>query len=80
MEVHYHNRSERAVAYPATRAPDLTTLAGSVDFLVIAVPGGAQTHHLIEAEVFAAMQAHTHLQHARELLLLFASLTMISVF
>ncbi|WP_415919699.1 2-hydroxyacid dehydrogenase [Tateyamaria sp. SN6-1] len=61
MEVHYHNRSERAVAYPATRAPDLTTLAGSVDFLVIAVPGGAQTHHLIEAEVFAAMQDHAHL-------------------
>ena len=61
MDVHYVSRSEKDVPFPAVRAPDLKTLAGQVDFMVIAVPGGAETRHLIGGAVFAAMQPHAHL-------------------
>ena len=61
MEVHYVSRSEKSLAFPVTRAPDLVALAGAVDFLVVAVPGGAETRHLIDAAVFEAMQPHAHL-------------------
>lgn len=60
MEVAYFNRSEKDLPFPATRVASLTDLAGRVDFLVAAVPGGAETRHLIDADVFAAMQAHAH--------------------
>ena len=39
----------------------MTELAGQVDVLVVAVPGGAETRHLIDAEVFSAMLPHAHL-------------------
>ncbi|MEL6209905.1 MAG: NAD(P)-dependent oxidoreductase, partial [Pseudomonadota bacterium] len=61
MEVHYVSRSEKSLAFPVTRAPDLVALAGAVDFLVVAVPGGTETRHLIDAAVFEAMQPHAHL-------------------
>ena len=61
MSVHYVSRSPKDVPFPAERVPDLLTLAGRVDFLVIAVPGGAETHHLIDADVFTAMQPQAHL-------------------
>ncbi|WP_299686221.1 D-glycerate dehydrogenase [uncultured Tateyamaria sp.] len=61
MEVHYTSRSEKNVPFPAVRAPDLMALAEGVDFLVIAVPGGAETHHLIGEDVFNAMAPHGHL-------------------
>ena len=61
MDVHYVNRSDKELDFPASRAPDLHTLAQSVDFIVAAVPGGAETRHLIGAEVLAAMQPHAHL-------------------
>ena len=61
MDVHYVNRSEKDLDFPATRAPDLLALAGMVDFVVAAVPGGAQTRHLIGTEVLGAMQSHAHL-------------------
>ena len=61
MAVHYVNRSEKTLDFAATRAADLTTLAAGVDFIVAAVPGGAETRHLIGAEVLAAMPAHAHL-------------------
>jgi hydroxypyruvate reductase len=60
MEVAYFNRSEKALPFPASRVAGLTDLAASVDFLVAAVPGGAGTHHLIDAGVLAAMQPHAH--------------------
>lgn len=56
MEVRYWNRSEKAVDFAATRVETLAALAAGVDILVAAVPGGAATHHLIGAEVFAAMK------------------------
>ncbi|MEP1353611.1 MAG: D-glycerate dehydrogenase [Tateyamaria sp.] len=61
MDVHYVNRSEKVLDFPATRAPDLLALARTVDFVVTAVPGGAQTRHLIGADVLGAMQSHAHL-------------------
>lgn len=58
MEVGYFNRSEKQVDHPATRFDGLTDLAAWADILVVAAPGGAETHHLVGAEVFAAMPAH----------------------
>ncbi len=61
MEVLFYNRSPRALDFPATQIADIVDLAGQVDFMVLAVPGGAETHHLINASVLAAMQAHAML-------------------
>ncbi|GGD38693.1 2-hydroxyacid dehydrogenase [Sinisalibacter lacisalsi] len=57
MEVAYLNRSEKVLDFPARRVDTLTALAADVDFLVVAVPGGAETRHLIGAEVFSAMKS-----------------------
>ncbi|SEJ52403.1 hydroxypyruvate reductase [Pseudooceanicola nitratireducens] len=57
MEVLYANRSEKAVDFPATQAP-LSEVAARADVLVVATPGGDDTHHLINADVLAAMQPH----------------------
>lgn len=54
MEVRYHNRRPVegvAWAYEAT-LPDLARWA---DFLVVITAGGAETHHLIDAEVLDAL-------------------------
>ena len=58
MEVGYFSRSEKQVDHPATRFEVLTDLAAWADILVVAAPGGAETHHLVGAQVFAAMPAH----------------------
>ncbi len=58
MEVLYHNRSEKQVEFPARQMPSLTALAEACDIVVVAVPGGAETHHLIGAEVFKAMKSY----------------------
>ncbi|KIC50388.1 D-glycerate dehydrogenase [Tateyamaria sp. ANG-S1] len=61
MEVAYFSRSEKALEFPATRIASLTELAGAVDVLVVAVPAGTDTWHLIDADVLNAMQGHAHL-------------------
>ncbi|UWQ75974.1 D-glycerate dehydrogenase [Leisingera sp. M658] len=61
MDVSYVARSAKDLDFPADRAGSLIDLAGQVDFLVVAVPGGAETTHLINAEVLGAMQSHAHL-------------------
>ncbi len=61
MDVAYHSRSEKDLDFRAKRKPSLVALAASVDVLVVAVPGGSETHHLIDAEVLSAMQPHAHL-------------------
>ena len=54
MVVSYHNRKPRAdVAY--RYVSDIVELARDADFLVVATPGGAHTHHLINAAVIAAL-------------------------
>ncbi|WP_170532719.1 2-hydroxyacid dehydrogenase [Ruegeria atlantica] len=55
MQVAYQSRSPKEVEFPAEYIPDLSSLAASVDFLVTAVPGGAETRHLINAQVLEAM-------------------------
>lgn len=61
MHIAYHSRSSKSLEFPTTRADSLTDLASHVDILVIAVPGGKETHHLINATVLANMQPHAHL-------------------
>ncbi len=56
MRVAYLSRSPKQVDFPADYVPDLAALASTVDFLIIAVPGGAETQHLINAQVLEAMQ------------------------
>jgi gluconate 2-dehydrogenase len=58
MEVVFHNRS--AVPDPGLPARQVSTLAEAMaqDVVVVAVPGGAATHHLIDAAVLAAMPPH----------------------
>lgn len=60
MEVVFHNRSTVAdPGCPARQVPLRDAMAA--DFVVIAVPGGPQTRHLISTEEFAAMRPHAHL-------------------
>ncbi|OYU18656.1 MAG: D-glycerate dehydrogenase [Rhodobacteraceae bacterium PARR1] len=55
MEVIFHNRS--AVTDPGVPASQVPLAqAMGADFVVVAVPGGAATHHLIGAQAFAAMK------------------------
>lgn len=61
MQVGYFSRSPKALDFPAQAATSLNELAAAVDILVVTVPGGDQTHHLIDAEVFAAMRPSAHL-------------------
>jgi lactate dehydrogenase-like 2-hydroxyacid dehydrogenase len=61
MQVSYFNRSAKDLEFAATRVESLTEMAGAVDFVVAAVPGGAETRHLIGADVLSAMQEHAHL-------------------
>ncbi len=60
MKVKYVNRSVKSVDFPAEQIDTMEALAGQVDVLVIATPGGSETHHLIGAAVFKAMQPHAH--------------------
>lgn len=56
MDIRYHNRSQRPDA-PWQYEASLTELARWADFLVVACVGGAATHHLVNAEVMAALGA-----------------------
>lgn len=60
MTVKYVNRSPKPLDLPAEQIADLVDLAGQVDVLVAAVPGGAETRHMINAAVFAAMKPTAH--------------------
>lgn len=53
----YVNRSEKTVDFPAEQLPMEAALARA-DVVVLATPGGAETHHLIGADQLAAMQDH----------------------
>ncbi|WP_282076643.1 2-hydroxyacid dehydrogenase [Epibacterium ulvae] len=61
MKISYVARSEKSLPHPATFMNSVVDLAREVDFLVLAVPGGAETRHLINAEILAAMPQHAHL-------------------
>ena len=55
MEVLFHNRSAKEVA-GARQVESLGELMGAADFVVVTVPGGAQTRALIGREEIAAMK------------------------
>jgi lactate dehydrogenase-like 2-hydroxyacid dehydrogenase len=53
MTVGYHNRNQKDVPY--RYYPTLLEMARDIDTLVVVVPGGAATHHLVDAEVLEAL-------------------------
>ena len=57
MKVAYYNRSPKRLKYTAKRYETIEALASKVDFVVAAVPGSAETRHLIGAPVFKAMKS-----------------------
>ncbi len=60
MTVAYSSRSRKDLPYEATRHDTAAALAAEVDILVAAVPGGAETRHMINASVFEALPGHAH--------------------
>jgi lactate dehydrogenase-like 2-hydroxyacid dehydrogenase len=54
MQLCYHGRRAQS-DLPWRWCPSLLELAEGSDFLVVACPGGAQTHHLVDAQVLAAL-------------------------
>jgi lactate dehydrogenase-like 2-hydroxyacid dehydrogenase len=54
MNVAYYGRHQQSDV-PYRYEPDLKALASQSDFLVLAVPGGNATHHLINADVLKAL-------------------------
>ncbi len=61
MPVRYFGRAPKDLDFRAAYVPDLNALAATVDVLVVAVPGGGETHHLIDAAVLDAMRPGGHL-------------------
>ncbi|MBM3531593.1 MAG: 2-hydroxyacid dehydrogenase [Alphaproteobacteria bacterium] len=57
MSVAYHNRRRRSDV-PYRYAESVRALAAMSDHLVIAAPGGAETRHLVNAAVLAALPPH----------------------
>lgn len=55
----YVNRSAKDVDFSAEQLP-MDAALGCADVVVLATPGGAQTHHLIGQSAFEAMQSHAY--------------------
>ena len=59
MDVVFHNRSKVADAgVPAKQLGSFADVMAAADVVVLAVPGSAETHHLIDAAALKAMQPH----------------------
>lgn len=62
MDVVFFNRSRvSSLDIPARQLDSLNEVMAEADIVVVAVPGNAETHHLIGAEALAAMRRHAHL-------------------
>lgn len=62
MQVVFYNRSPKTVPdIDARQVNTLAEVASVADVVVVAVPGGADTRHIVNADVLAAMQPHAHL-------------------
>lgn len=61
MEVAYHSRSPKTLDFTARACASLEELAAHADLLVVSVPGGAETHHLINARILEAMSPQAYL-------------------
>lgn len=55
MKIHYHNRRRRPELPEYQYHEDLIYLADASDVLISVLPGGAETHGIIDAEVFHAL-------------------------
>jgi len=53
----YANRSAKDMEFPAEQMQLLDAI-GAADVVVLATPGGAETHHLFGKDALAAMQPH----------------------
>jgi hydroxypyruvate reductase len=53
MNIHYHNRNKKDVAYRYARDP--VALARASDVIVVVTPGGAGTRHIVDARVLDAL-------------------------
>lgn len=60
MDVIYYNRSPKPMEFPSRQVESLEALAAEADIVVVAVPGGAETHHIVGAPVFEAMKPSGH--------------------
>jgi len=60
MNVIYFTRSEKDIGFPSERVGSLKELAGLADVVVAAVPGGADTRHMIGTEFFKSMKTTGH--------------------
>lgn len=61
MNVVFFNRSTVAEpGVPATQLSSISEVAEAADIVVVAVPGGPATRHLINADVFASMKPTGH--------------------
>ncbi len=58
MDVVFYNRSPKTLDFPSTQLDSVKAVAAQSDFVVVALPGGAETRHIVDADTFAAMQAH----------------------
>lgn len=58
MQVVYYNRSAKSVDMPARQLDTLHDVMAAADIVVLAIPGGPETRHLIDASALAAMQSH----------------------
>ena len=59
MRVIFANRSEKRLEFPAEQLAQ-HELARHADIIVVAVPGGRETHHLIGAGFLSSMQPEAH--------------------
>ena len=55
MPVIYHNRSRKEVDVPSRQVDDLASLMNQSDVVVVTVPGGAETRHLIDADALSRL-------------------------
>ncbi|MCZ2497407.1 2-hydroxyacid dehydrogenase [Xylophilus sp. Kf1] len=60
MPVGYHTRKPRGES-PHRYFSTLAELAAWCDVLVVAAPGGAETHHAVDADILKALGAHGYL-------------------
>ena len=58
MDVVFYNRSHKETAFAARQLPKLADVMAAADIVVVAVPGGAETARMMNADCFAAMQPH----------------------
>ena len=60
MEVVYVTRSPKSLDFPATPVETIEALVDVADVVVCCVPGSAETHHMMSADLFAAMKPTAH--------------------